>query len=600
MLGVISFFLACLLTLIAVCCYLPSLWGRQPLGLGRIGYYLAALGAIGAAGSFLSAILQNDFQYIYVYSHSAANLGFWYKVSVFWAGQEGSFLLWFLFHALIGSWLLYKDRLTAPAFWVYCIIQFMLVIFLLNKNPFLLVGHPMEVGQGLNPLLQDFWMVIHPPVVFLGYAAFAVPFSAATGSLLTKQIDKSWIKTAEVWSIFAWTTLGMGIFMGAYWSYKTLGWGGYWGWDPVENASLVPWLTGAALCHILTYLRKNLLHLRLGYGLSWLTFSLILYGTFLTRSGLLSDFSVHAFEQAKSLVPLAPAIFAIIGFSGLLLAIKWRNLSNIKFEISYKQWGFWLYAGVWILLIIALLVFIGMSTPIFSLLLGQPQNISIDFYNRSLQFPAIVLLLCLAVVSVLRWSKTSIQSKKNLLVCILLSIFLVLLIGSYYKLHQLQYFLWALLAIIVIIVQFKNRTTMNVFIRIAHIGVSMLLLGVLFSSTCEITHKGIVFQHTYSNVRVFNQKLCYEKSQDSSDGQGLIHVFSFGKNTMKLESRLDSNGNIGVKHPAIMHTIAGDYYLADHGKSLTLSFKPLMIFVCLGCILITIGGYGAWFKKLKR
>ncbi|MBB5336308.1 cytochrome c biogenesis protein CcsA [Pectinatus brassicae] len=598
MLGVVSFFLACLLTIITVFCYLPSLWCKTPLKFGRICYYLSAVGVVIAAGSFLSAILQDDFQYIYVYSHSAANLGFWYKVSVFWAGQEGSFLLWFLFHALIGSWLLYKDRLTAPAFWVYCIIQLMLVIFLLSKNPFVL-GMPMSVGAGLNPLLQDFWMVIHPPVVFLGYTAFAVPFSAAMGSLLTKQIDKSWIKTAEIWSIFAWTTLGMGIFMGAYWSYKTLGWGGYWGWDPVENASLVPWLTGAALCHILGYMRKKSTFTHLGYGLSWLTFSLILYGTFLTRSGLLSDFSVHAFEAGKSLVPLAPVIFAIIGFSGLLLAIKWRNLSNIKFEISYKQWGFWLYAGVWILLIIALLVFIGMSTPIFSLLLGQPQNISIDFYNKSLQFPAIVLLLCLTIVSILRWSKNIFQSKKYLLFSIFLSIFSVAIIGIFYKMHQLQYFLWAAIAILAIIVQLKEQAIEKIFVKIAHAGVALLLLGVLFSSTCQIIHKGIVFQHANSNVIIFNQGLRYKKSQDSSDGQGFIHYFSFGKNTMKLESRLDSRGNIGVKHPAILHTITGDYYLADRGKSLSLSFKPLIAFVWLGCILITLGGYWAWLQKVK-
>jgi cytochrome c-type biogenesis protein CcmF len=250
-----------------------------------------------ASALLMLAILKHEFQYSYVANYSSRDLPLQYLISSFWAGQEGSFLFWVLMGGWLGIFLMHRSEEMEPqVMFLYNLNHLFLTILLIKQSPFKLLPSTPADGQGLNMLLQDPWMVIHPPVVFLGYAAFTIPFAYAIAALWRREYDR-WIKPALPWTVFAFLSLGAGIIIGGYWSYKVLGWGGYWGWDPVENASLLPWLAGAALMH------GMILQLSLGkmrktnFILAAFSFLLIIYCTFLTRSGILADFSVHSFTD---------------------------------------------------------------------------------------------------------------------------------------------------------------------------------------------------------------------------------------------------------------------------------------------------------------
>ncbi|MCC6395501.1 MAG: cytochrome c biogenesis protein CcsA, partial [Bacteroidetes bacterium] len=280
---------------------------ERSLFIGRAFYHSTVVAVILGAATLLYFILTHQFQYTYVWSYSSRALSTPLLISTFYAGQEGSFMLWALFTALIGVFLMrHSSRYgyEAQVMSVFASIELLLLVMLLVKNPFLYVweSFPGEVkagfmpadGRGLNPLLQNYWMVIHPQVLFSGFAAMGVPYAYAMAALLKRDYDY-WFRPAAPWIVFGAFVLGMGIMMGGFWAYETLGWGGYWAWDPVENSSLVPWLIGVASIHTIMSQRKSGAFARTNLVLGMLCFILVLYSTFLTRSGVLGDTSVHSF-----------------------------------------------------------------------------------------------------------------------------------------------------------------------------------------------------------------------------------------------------------------------------------------------------------------
>ena len=257
----------------------------------RVSFIVFALLTTVASMLLMHYILNHDFRFSYVANYSSRDLSLEYLVSAFWAGQEGSFLLWVLVGAWLGILLIYKARDLEPqVMLIYNLNNIFLTILLIKQSPFEQLVFAPPDGRGLNMLLQDPWMVIHPPVVFVGYAAFAIPCAYAVAALWRRQYDR-WVRRALPWTVFAFVSLGAGIIIGGYWSYKVLGWGGYWGWDPVENASLLPWLAGMALMHgmIVQATRKQLR--KTNFVLAAASFLLVIYCTFLSRSGVLADFS---------------------------------------------------------------------------------------------------------------------------------------------------------------------------------------------------------------------------------------------------------------------------------------------------------------------
>jgi cytochrome c-type biogenesis protein CcmF len=249
--GVIAIWSSLFAGLAAAVTYLLVDRGRKELlALARTLYTAFMVSVVASAAILMTLLLQHRFDVSYVNSYSALDLPLHYLISTFWAGQEGSFLLWCFWGSIIGLfvWRTAKEQ-EAPVMVVYLSTFLGIIAILCKQSPFKLLPPPAPVdGTGLNPLLQDPWMVIHPPVMFLGFASLSVPFSFAIAALWKKRWD-GWITRALPWALLTFLTLGTAILMGGYWAYKTLGWGGYWAWDPVENTSLVPWLATVALVH---------------------------------------------------------------------------------------------------------------------------------------------------------------------------------------------------------------------------------------------------------------------------------------------------------------------------------------------------------------
>lgn len=310
-------------------------------------------------------------------------------ISCFWEGQEGSFLLWIFWHMILGWFLIRsKSHLTPPALFVFALVQAFLTSMILGvvlpvldikigSSPFILLRDAManapvfqinpeylpEDGRGLNPLLQNYWMVIHPPVVFLGFALTLVPFSYAIAALWKNEFTE-WLKPALLWSLVGSCVLGVGIVMGAYWAYETLNFGGYWNWDPVENAVYIPWLFLVAAVHTLLIARKKAGSIKTTFILVICCFLLVLYATFLTRSGILGNASVHSFTDLGLSGQLMVYMLTFVFLAISLLVARWKNIPSSTYELNTYVPEFWVFTGVTILGLAAFQVLSSTSIPV--------------------------------------------------------------------------------------------------------------------------------------------------------------------------------------------------------------------------------------------
>jgi cytochrome c-type biogenesis protein CcmF len=357
-------------TLLAVVSFVSAVrWarGHEPSGKTfRLAYHGMSAALLGASVLLMMAILTHDFRFDYVIGYSSRDMPTIYLISAFWAGQAGTYLLWALMGAGIG-YLLFRKHSWRPAAVMACYVPtigFQLAL-MLNKhgNPFTLAPQTPPDGRGLNLLLQDPWMASHPPLVFLGYVAATIPAVLALVAIW-KRDEKGWLSPAIRWTMSAFVLLGFGIILGGFWAYKVLGWGGYWGWDPVENASLVPWIVLIALAHGLLVQRKaGSLH-RSNLWLALSAYVLVIYGTFLTRSGVLADVSVHSFPAGSIYQLLVVILLAVIGVS--VYAMTRRKGPSGK-EVAWTlSWPLILSLSVGLLLISAVFVLIGTSWPMVS------------------------------------------------------------------------------------------------------------------------------------------------------------------------------------------------------------------------------------------
>jgi cytochrome c-type biogenesis protein CcmF len=374
-------------------------------------------------------LLRSDFSIEYVANYSNRDLPFFYKAAALWGGQKGSLLFW--------SWILtgfsamvalrnrhYAGKLVPYTLGILSITSaFFLIMNKFGANPFqqLVMDHGDGVkrvftaqdGRGLNPLLQHPAMVIHPPMLYLGYVGFVVPFAFCMAALITRELGSGWIKMARRWTLFAWIFLGTGILLGGRWAYVELGWGGYWAWDPVENASLMPWLTGTAFLHsVIVQERKNMLKIW-NVALIIVTYLLAIFGTFLTRSGIVS--SVHAFAQSSIGTYFLVFLIAMSVLSLYLILTRLEFLKSDNQLDSYASREASFLFNNLILLAACFAVFWGTLFPVFSeLFTGEQVTVGAPFFNR-INIPIAMFLLFLTGVGpLLAWRKTSWESMKHI------------------------------------------------------------------------------------------------------------------------------------------------------------------------------------------
>lgn len=405
--------------------------------LARIAFGIDFLSVFTIFGILYYIISSHSFEYFYAWNHSNLSLNTQYLLSCIWEGQEGSFLLWTLWHAVLGGLLIFRGTkwespvLTVISFMQVCLATMIMGIYIgdihLGSNPFLLVREKfadapvfsradylslpqMQDGQGLNQLLQNYWMVIHPPVLFLGFASTIVPFAFAIAGLLKKDFA-GWTRQALPWSLFSAGILGLGIMMGAAWAYESLTFGGYWAWDPVENASLVPWLVLVAGIHTLVIFNATGHSLRATYVFFILSFIFVLYSTFLTRSGVLGDSSVHAFTDEGMNIQLLLFLVIFLVPSFVLYFMRYKDIPHINKEEETSSREFWMFIGSLVLFLSAAVITWQTSfNPIYNKITGgttaAPEDVEFS-YNKIQIFVAIVLALLTAITQYLKYKKTS-------------------------------------------------------------------------------------------------------------------------------------------------------------------------------------------------
>jgi cytochrome c-type biogenesis protein CcmF len=615
---------------------------RPGPGSERLGETARRAGIATFALVFLAAVVlvtsafQDDFSIAYIYHHSNRDLPPPYKFATLWSGQEGSLLFWSLLLAAYGLVLRLRHK-TDPRLFAYAsaIIAAVQIFFLLLLNfaahPFaLMTGTLPADGAGLNPLLQYPEMVIHPPMLYLGYVGFTVPFAFALGALIMRYPGEKWIRITRRWTMVTWGFLTCGVFLGAHWAYSVLGWGGYWGWDPVENASLMPWLTGTAFLHSVMMQEKRGMLKMWNMWLIFATFWLAILGTFLTRSGIIS--SVHAFAQSsiggwfKWFL-----LITLLTFTFFFFKNKSHLHSEHKLESLISRESSFLFNNL-LLLLACFTVLWGTWFPLISeYVQGNKVTVGPPFYNKVAIPVALLLLLLTAVGPLLAWRKTSLESLKRnfmwpalgaLAVGILMIVFGVrpwMDFGYFYALMA------AVLATLVALtvtsefirggrvisrhsgqnllasmVHLFHRNTRRYGGYIVHFGVAVVVIGILGTPFNQDREKEMGYgdKMTIGPYTLVCESYTQDDNPNYSNEWAIISVFKGDRQitTMYPERRFYKASQQPQTLPRIRSTVKEDLYLTYEGLNETTGrpiikahLNPLVMWIWVG-VLIMIGG----------
>ncbi|MDO8886880.1 cytochrome c-type biogenesis CcmF C-terminal domain-containing protein [Candidatus Oleimmundimicrobium sp.] len=608
---------------------------------GHISIWILFILSSTASLILLRAFLVRDFSILYVFSYSSRDLPLLYTITAFWGGQEGSLLLWQLLLSLFTLIFLLanrKGRLTQYALAILVIAQsFFLLLLALPANPFETAPMFLADGIGLNPLLLHPQMVFHPPALFIGYAAFTVPFALSAAALITNQPDGPWVSRCRRWTLFAWLFLGIGIFLGSLWAYDELAFGGYWAWDPVENASLLPWLTGTALLHSLAVYKKRKLFKIWTLILAMVTFLMCILGTFITRSGIIE--SVHAF--GRSSIAVYFFWFMILFTLGFIFLVIYRRKSFKGEEIHSlisKDYGF--YLNNIVLLFFTAIVTIGTFYPVITeLLIGNQISLGPSFYNKLASPLGYIYLFFIGICPLLGWKTTDTSRfiKKITLPSILS------LVGALATFFFWDKNLWGSIGFFFCI--FAGTTTLQVTYRellagmkhggnlwhkmkanrvrygglLSHIGIVIIFVG-LIGSTFYLTESEATLKKgeslTVKDATVTNEGLFVDNSDFSKEIIGVnLALKADGEHKGRLSPKLiyhlkqdtmTSKVNIKSGVTRDIFVILSSY---DQDESARIQFKliPLMSWIWMGAIVLFAGTVIAfwpdkskvWLKEVK-
>jgi cytochrome c-type biogenesis protein CcmF len=486
--------------------------------LGRSSFIVHSLSVFGIFATLFYLIFNHYFEYHYVWAHSSRALPFKYLLSCFWEGQEGSFLLWTTWHCILSMFIITKrNKWEAPVMATVSLVQVFLASMLLGiyvlgekigSNPFILLRDQMAGapifqqpnylesitdGNGLNPLLQNYWMVIHPPVLFLGFAATLFPFAYVI-AVLWKNEYTDFIPGMLRWSVFTGMVLGTGIMMGGAWAYESLNFGGYWAWDPVENASLVPWIVMIAGMHTLMIYKATGYSLKSTFLFFILSFILVLYSTFLTRTGILGETSVHAFtgEGGSLFYHLLVFMFLLLLIGLVLFFIRFKSIPDLKKEEeALGSREFWMFIGALVLMISVVQITYTTSMPVWNQLFGTKLTITdpITHYNKIQIWITLLVLLGTAIIHYLKFKQTSFRDVvKKLWPPVLLSAICSALIIYLQEITSVP------VAVLMAAAVLSTFTNLFYLIRVirwnaikwggstAHVGFSLMIVGIILSS----------------------------------------------------------------------------------------------------------------------
>jgi cytochrome c-type biogenesis protein CcmF len=503
-----------------------KLWKQN----GAFSFYVHAASVIGISVSLFIIIANHYFEYHYAYSYSDSHLPAHYLISTFWNGQEGSFMLWMFWESILGIIVINTNRFwEGPVMTVFALVQAFQASMILGvvlpgldfrigSSPFVLLREVMhdapifitqpnfvpKEGNGLNPLLQNYWMVIHPPTLFLGFAITLVPFSYCIAGLWLKKY-RDWLRPALPWALFGGAVLGTGILMGGYWAYETLNFGGYWNWDPVENAVYVPWLILVGAIHTMITYKNSGTALKASVVLVITVFILVLYSTFLTRSGILGESSVHSFTDLGLSGQLLLYLLFFLVLAAALAAVRWKEIPTTEKEVDTWSREFWIFIGVLVLCLMGFQVLLPTSIPVWNSIVNNvfggssnmaPPADQVAFYTRFQLWFAVAVALLSAVGQFFWWRRIDRKQFGKemlgplLMTLVLFVVLLQLLIWQFggSSLRHVGYLTILLAGIFTVVANGKIlfgllRTSPTLSGgAVAHIGVGLMLIGIMFSS----------------------------------------------------------------------------------------------------------------------
>lgn len=584
-------------------------------------------------------LLTDNFHIAYVAEHSNRDLPVYYKVAALWAGQEGSLLFWTWLLSIYSALAILLNRKKNRQLMPYVVAVLMatgtfftsLVFFV--ANPFqelsLVTASGTQAfapqdGNGLNPLLQYHSMVIHPPMLYLGYVGMVVPFAFAMAALLTRQLGDNWIRTTRRWTMVPWMLLGLGILLGGNWAYVVLGWGGYWGWDPVENASLLPWLSGTAFLHSVMIQEKRGMLKVWNVVLVITTFFLGIFGTFLTRSGIVS--SVHAFAQSNIGPFFAVFLSLILFFSVTLLFLRLDHLkSENKLDSLVSRESGFLFNN-WILLALVFAVLWGTLFPLISKAVeGVTVTVGAPFFNKTAIPMGLLLLFLTGAGPLLAWRKTSFQSlKRNFTVPLVLagvSGAFLFVAGVRHLYAWMALFLAVFVAVCVLgefwkgarmrmktagenfalaIYNLTMRNTRRYGGYVVHLGIVLLFIG--FAGLAFKTEaKGLMGEGDLLRVKNYLLRcdaLVNGENPNYEYTRALLTVTKNGRAfaTLHPEKRFFKASQQPTSYVAIHPTLSEDLYVVlagldqETGKGIVQVFvNPLVMWVWIGGVVVFLG-----------
>lgn len=584
-----------------------------------------------AAGMLLHALVTSNFGLEYVAQYTSSTLPIQYKITALWGGQAGSMLFWVLILSVFTVVALiqnqHKNRPLMP--YVLSILMgtslFFLVMLLFAANPFrVLSPSPLE-GQGLNPILQNYWMASHPPSLYTGYIGLSVPYAFAMGALMSRRLDITWIKAIRKWTLFAWLFLTLGILQGSYWAYIELGWGGYWAWDPVENASLMPWLAATAFLHSVMVQEKKGMLKTWNMVLVIIAFTLSIFGTFLTRSGVVS--SVHSFAQSPIGMYFVVFLSLQISLSVYLLVSRKKELEpETRLESFISRESSFLFNNIFFL-VICLAVLCGTTFPILSeWVTGSKVTVSAPFFNKVVMPFAIGLVLLTGVCPLIAWRKAGLTNlRRNFLIPGSLAVLTVIVLAFFGVRNWLAllFFFSSVFLLGTVYFEFSKgaqartmmirESTLTALYRmtmrnrrryggfIIHAGVAVLFAGIAASSFYQLEKDVTVAQNGTFTARSYEVRflgLNFHQDAHKEVMAARLNVFKNGKpvGTMVPERHFYKSSDQPTTEVALRTFWNEDLYiiLAAWDDKGTATFKiyvnPLINWIWRGGLIMFLGG----------
>lgn len=586
-------------------CYALAWRGKAALRKpGRVLFTAGAACLLAVSAILMTLIITHDFSVSYVANYSSTDLPLYYLISTFWGGQEGTFILWMLFIAILGIPLMYTagKKYEHGVMFYLSLILLSIMVIVIKKSPFeLLPFTPLE-GNGLNPLLQNYWMVIHPPTMFVGFAAAAFPFVFALTALTQRSYD-DWVDKARRWTLFAWLFLGIALIEGGYWAYETLGWGGFWAWDPVENSSFIPWIFLTTQVHS-TFIRKHRGGLtRFSMFMVCLTFLSVLYGTFLTRSGVLGDFSVHSFVDLGINNFLIGGLFFFMALTAGLFMWRWNDIRSAASFSSVASRSYLVTLGVVVLFLGGLLTLLGTSAPLLTRFTDTPAAVAISYYQITMNPIAIAILILLSLFPTFKWD-SGVQRRWILVVAGAIAVVTYIVLFFAVDIHTQTYMIILSLAPAAIWTNayFLWKRSKKSYIAspyLIHVGLALLLVGATVSAGLENGTKVELRQGEEVHAMGYHLTFTGTEREGIFESQFISISDPDGSNAFVAvtSSRTQVRDNSVMRMPHVEQRLLYDIYLAPLALEMIGDEDPGLIMLAkeqtgsLGKYAITFNGF---------